>query len=119
MSLPAIPSSFSSVRAGPKTTMTFPFLEKGDAVTKLYKMNCSILRDSYNPAALSLNATMATAASAGVIELPFLADAAAYFCGDFNHNLTEGAIRRLAFIHFSFSHWKPFEWHGNIYQLNN
>tara|TARA_R110000737_G_scaffold331648_1_gene348049 strand:+ start:965 stop:1840 length:876 start_codon:yes stop_codon:yes gene_type:complete len=72
--------------------MTFPFLEKGDAVTKLYKMNCSILRDSYNPAALSLNATMATAASAGVIELPFLADAAAYFCGDFNHNLTEGGM---------------------------
>ena len=92
MSFPSVPAAFANVRATVRTSVSYPFIELGDTSTKVYTMRCSILRDSYNAAQVSLDATMANATNAGVITLPFAADASAYYCGDFNHNVTDGGM---------------------------
>lgn len=92
MSIPSVPTAFANVRATVRTSVAYPFIELGDTSTKVYTMRCSILRDSYNAAQVSLDATMANATNAGVITLPFAADASAYYCGDFNHNVTDGGM---------------------------
>jgi hypothetical protein len=75
--------------------VTYPFIEQGDASTKVYTMRCSVNVADYNSAQISLDATMSSAASAGVISLPFPADSAAYYCGDFNHNIASGSLMQF------------------------
>lgn len=92
MSLPTTTLSFAQVRAVSGTHIKYPFIEQGDSATKEYRMVCVLSQSNYNPALISLNATMSSAASAGVIALPFTADASAYFVGDFNHSPRDGGM---------------------------
>ena len=92
MSLPSIPTAFANVRATARTGIKYPFIELGDASAKVYTMRCSVLRDSYNAAQVALDTPMTSAANAGVISLPFAADAGAYYCGDFNHSVKDGRM---------------------------
>lgn len=57
-----------------------PFAADGDTVTKEYKMICSCKISNYS--APTFAQTMSSATIAKVIQLPFPADAAAYFVGD-------------------------------------
>lgn len=95
MSLPSIPTSFANVRAGARTNVQFPFIEFGDSTTKVYTMRCSVSVANYNASQVSLDAAMTNAAAAGVISLPFPADPAAYYCGDFNHNISDGGMMQF------------------------
>ena len=92
MSLPYIQSTMSSVRAGGDSFISRPFLEDGDTDTKVYNMACSQLEDDYDPEQLDLDDTMTSAASAGVIALPFAADSNAYFVGDTGHTAADGGM---------------------------
>ena len=92
MSLPYIQSTMSSVRAGRESFISRPFLEDGDTDTKVYNMACSQLEDDYDPEQLDLDDTMTSAASAGVIALPFAADSNAYFVGDTGHTAADGGM---------------------------
>ena len=86
MSLPSIPTNFANVRAVAQTYIEYPFIEMGDSATKVYHMICQQTQSSYSASQLDLDDTMSSATSAGVISLPFTADASAYFVGDFNHS---------------------------------
>ena len=92
MSLPYIQSTMSSVRAGGDSFISRPFLEDGDTDTKVYHMACSQLEDDYDSEQLDLDDTMTSAASAGVIALPFAADSNAYFVGDTGHTAADGGM---------------------------
>ena len=90
MSIPYIPSSMALVRAE-QATISYPFIEDGDTSTKVYRMQCSQLATDYDAAQIALDTAMSSATAAGVVELPFAADSAAYFVGDTGHS-REGAL---------------------------
>lgn len=73
----------------------YPFLDKGDPATKVYRMVCEQLADYYDPAQVELDTTMSSAAAAGVIALPFTPDLNAYFVGDTNHSHEPGGMVRF------------------------
>jgi hypothetical protein len=82
----------SQVRAVDGSHISYPFIEDGDTDTKVYNMVCTQLATAYDPEQLELDVAMTSAAAAGVIELPFPADANAYFVGDTNHTSSEGGM---------------------------
>ena len=90
MSLPYTSADFTTPRAGGGSFIEYPFIEAGDNATKVYHLKCSVNKDDY--AAIALDVTMASAANAGVLSLPFTADAAAYCVGDYNHRVTDGVL---------------------------
>ena len=92
MSLPTTDTTFASVRAVSQTHIEYPFIEAGDSSTKVYRMICQINASDYDPAQIALDDTMVSAAAAGVIALPFPADASAYFVGDANHSPMDGGM---------------------------
>lgn len=92
MSLPTTDTIFAQVRAVAQTYIEYPFIERGDNTTKIYHMICSVNRADYNAAQVALDTTMSSAANAGVISLPFAADANAYFVGDFGHTPLDGGL---------------------------
>jgi hypothetical protein len=92
MSLPTTDASFAQVRAVAQTYIEYPFIEIGDNTTKVYHMICQQNRDDYDASQVALDTTMASAANAGVIKLPFAADATAYFVGDFGHSPIDGGL---------------------------
>ena len=92
MSLPYIQPTMSSVRAGGDSFISRPFLTDGDTDTKVYTMACSQLEADYDAEQLDLDDTMTSAASAGVIALPFTADSTAYFVGDTGHATSDGGM---------------------------
>lgn len=92
MSLPTTDTIFAQVRAVAQTYIEYPFIELGDNTTKVYRMICQQNRDDYDASQVALDTTMASAANAGVIKLPFAADATAYFVGDFNHSPVDGGL---------------------------
>ncbi len=89
MSTPTTDAIFAQSRAA-DSWVEYPFMERGDSTAKVYHMKCSVNRDDYAP--LVINATMATNVTAGVISLPFAADATAFFAGDFNHRYKDGGL---------------------------
>ena len=92
MSLPTTDTIFAQVRAVAQTYIEYPFIERGDSATKIYHMICSVNRADYDATQVSLDTTMSNAANAGVISLPFAADANAYFVGDFGHTPLDGGL---------------------------
>lgn len=90
MSIPYTSEDFTTPRAGGDSWIEYPFIEKGDNSSKVYHMRCTVNKDDY--AAIALDTTMASASNADVLALPFTADANAYFVGDFNHRVTDGAL---------------------------
>jgi len=90
MSLPYTSADFTTPRAGGGSFIEYPFIEAGDNVTKVYHLKCSVNKDDY--AAIALDVTMASAANADVLSLPFAADATAYCVGDYNHRVTDGVL---------------------------
>lgn len=92
MSIPYTQPTMANVRAVEGTYISYPFLEDGDTSTKVYNMICTQRESDYSSAQISLDDPMSNAASAGVLELPFPADASAYFVGDTNHTPIGGGI---------------------------
>ena len=90
MSLPTEDEIFALVRAVSQTHTEYPFIESGDNSTKVYHLICVVNQSDYAP--IALDTPMASAEAAGVIELPFPADAAAYFVGDLNHSPLDGGM---------------------------
>tara|TARA_R110000772_G_C13233333_1_gene433009 strand:- start:403 stop:1071 length:669 start_codon:yes stop_codon:yes gene_type:complete len=89
MSLPTTETIFAEVRAS-DSWVQYPLIDQGDPNAKIYNMTCSVNLDDYTPIALST--TMSSAASAGVISLPFDSNITAYHIGDFNHNYRDGKL---------------------------
>ena len=92
MSIPYIQASIASVIATDGTFISYPFIADGDSDTKVYNMICIQRASDYVASQLELNATMSSALSAGVLELPFPADSNAYFVGDTNHTSQTGGM---------------------------
>jgi len=92
MSIPYIQSTMASVRAEDGTFISYPFIDDGDTSTKVYNMVCSQLASDYEANQVELDTPMSSAASAGVIELPFPADNAAFFVGDTGHASKTGGM---------------------------
>lgn len=90
MSLPT--AALADVRAVAQTYIEYPFIEIGDSTTKVYHMICQQNRLDYDAAQVALDTTMASAANAGVVQLPFDPDADAYFVGDFGHSPIDGGL---------------------------
>ena len=90
MSIPYTSEDFTTPRAGGESWVEYPFIEYGDNSTKVYHMRCTVNKSDY--AAIALDTTMASASNADVLTLPFAADTSAYFVGDFNHRVTDGAL---------------------------
>ena len=90
MSIPYTSEDFTTPRASGESWVEYPFIEYGDNTSKVYHMRCTVNKDDY--AAIALDTTMASASNADVLFLPFTADANAYFVGDFNHRVTDGAL---------------------------
>ena len=90
MSIPYTSEDFTTPRAGGESWVEYPFIEYGDNSSKVYHMRCAVNKDDYT--AIALDTTMASASNADVLALPFTADANAYFVGDFNHRVTDGAL---------------------------
>jgi len=90
MSIPYTSEDFTTPRAGGESWIEYPFIEYGDNTSKVYHMRCTVNKDDY--AAIALDTTMASASNADVLVLPFTADANAYFVGDYNHRVTDGAL---------------------------
>lgn len=93
MSLPYDSGNFNAARPTGESYIEYPFEEEGDITTKVYHLICSIHKDSYTPLELNSNIAMTTAAAAGVSSLPFAADSAAYFIGDFGDQIEDGVLR--------------------------
>jgi len=89
MSIPTTDAIFAQSRAA-DSWVEYPFMERGDATAKIYHMKCIVNRADYAP--LVINVAMGSASSAGVISLPFAADANAFFVGDFNHSYKDGGL---------------------------
>lgn len=89
MSLPTTDAIFAQSRAA-DSWVEYPFMERGDSTAKIYHMKCSVNRDDYAP--LVINVAMGSAGAAGVISLPFAANASAFFVGDFNHSYKNGGL---------------------------
>lgn len=90
MSIPYTSEDFTTPRAGGESWIEYPFIEYGDNTSKIYHMRCAVNKDDY--AAIALDTTMTSASNADVLVLPFTADANAYYVGDFNHKVTDGAL---------------------------
>ena len=90
MSLPYTSGDFTKPRAGTESWVEYPFIEEGDNATKVYHLVCVVNEANYTP--ISLNTTMASVGNADVIDLPFTADANAYFVGDFGKTKIEGGL---------------------------
>jgi hypothetical protein len=90
MSIPYTSEDFTTPRAGGESWVEYPFIEYGDNSSKVYHMRCTVNKDDYS--AIALNTTMASASNADVLALPFAADTNAYFVGDFNHRVIDGAL---------------------------
>lgn len=89
MSIPTTDTIFTQSRAA-DSWVEYPFMERGDSTAKIYHMKCSVNRANY--AALTINAPMTSAATAGVISLPFTGNSSAFFVGDFNHAYKDGGL---------------------------
>jgi len=85
MPIPYIQATMADVRAVDGTFISYPFIEDGDTSTKVYNMVCTQKATDYSASQVALDATMSSAAAAGVLVLPFTADAQAYFVGDTGH----------------------------------
>ena len=70
--------------------LEYPFSERLDNTTVEYKIKCSCKRENYSAPAFT--AVMDTAANAGLTDLPFTANANAYFLGDENFSSDEGEL---------------------------
>lgn len=90
MSLPYTSGDFTKPRAGTASWVEYPFIEQGDNATKVYHLVCVVNEANYTP--IALNTTMASATNAGIIDLPFTADASAYFVGDYNKEKIQGGL---------------------------
>ena len=90
MSIPYTSEDFTTPRAGGDSWVEYPFIEYGDNSSKVYHMRCTVNKDDYT--AIALDTTMASASNADVLFLPFAADTSAYFVGDFNHRVIDGAL---------------------------
>jgi hypothetical protein len=90
MSIPYTSEDFTTPRAGGDSWVEYPFIEYGDNSSKVYHMRCTVNKDDYT--AIALSTTMASASNADVLVLPFAADTSAYFVGDFNHRVKDGAL---------------------------
>jgi len=90
MSLPYTSGDFTKPRAGTESWVEYPFIEQGDNATKVYHLVCVVNEANYTP--ISLDTTMASVGNADVIDLPFTADANAYFVGDFGKTKIEGGL---------------------------
>jgi len=90
MSIPYTSEDFTTPRAGGESWVEYPFIEYGDNSSKVYHMRCTVNKDDYT--AIALDTTMASASNADVLTLPFTADTSAYFVGDFNHRVKDGAL---------------------------
>lgn len=93
MSLPYTSGDFTKPRAGTESWVEYPFIEEGDNATKVYHLVCVVNEANYTP--IALDTTMASATNADVIDLPFAADATAYFVGDYNKTKIEGGLVRF------------------------
>jgi len=93
MSLPYTSGDFTKPREGNKSWVEYPFIEEGDNATKVYHLVCVVNEANYTP--IALDTTMASATNADVIDLPFAADATAYFVGDYNKTKIEGGLVRF------------------------
>ena len=89
MSIPTADAIFAQSRAA-DSWVEYPFMERGDSTAKVYHMKCSVNRADYAP--LVINAPMTSAATAGVISLPFVGNALAFFAGDFGHRYLDGGL---------------------------
>ena len=68
----------------------YPFIESGDAATKIYYMRCMVNTANYAPLTTGTG-NLTSAATAGVIALPSgFADATARFCEDTSFTSTSG-----------------------------
>ena len=85
MPIPYIQATMADVRAVDGTFISYPFIEDGDTTTKVYNMVCTQQATEYNASQISLDTAMLSAAAAGVLDLPFPANAQAYFVGDTGH----------------------------------
>jgi len=85
MAIPYIQPTMAFVRAVDGTYISYPFIEDGDATSKVYNMVCTQQATDYSASQVALDATMSSAAAAGVLVLPFTADSDAYFVGDTGH----------------------------------
>ena len=84
--IPYVQPSMALVRAVDGTFISYPFIEDGDATTKVYNLVCTQRASDYNAAQIDLDDNMSSAANAGVIALPSgWADSNAYFVGDTGH----------------------------------
>ena len=90
MSIPYTSEDFTTPRAGGESWTEYPFIEYGDNTTKVYHMRCTVNKSDYAP--IALDTTMASASNADVLVLPFAADTSAYFVGDYNHRVKDGAL---------------------------
>ena len=93
MSLPYTSGDFTTPRAGTESWIEYPFIEEGDNATKVYHLVCVVNEADYAP--IALDVTMANATNADVIDLPFTADANAYFVGDYYKTKIEGGLVRF------------------------
>lgn len=90
MSIPYTSEDFTTPRAGGESWIEYPFIEYGDNTSKVYHMRCTVNKGDYAP--IALDTTMANASNADVLALPFAADTSAYFVGDYNHRVKDGAL---------------------------
>lgn len=90
MSIPYTSGDFTKPRANGNSRIEYPFIKQGDNVTKIYHIECTVNHANYAP--IALDVAMTTATAAGVLELPFTADADAYCVGDYNINKNDGCM---------------------------
>ena len=90
MSIPYTSGDFTKPRANGNSRIEYPFIKQGDNVTKIYHIECTVNHADYAP--IALDVAMTTATAAGVLELPFTADADAYCVGDYNINKNNGCM---------------------------
>lgn len=96
MPIPYTQSTMASVRAVDGTYISYPFLEDGDTSTKVYNMVCTQRAVDYQANQVELDDPMTSAATAGVLELPFPSDSSAYFIGDTNHTTSPGGMLQFS-----------------------
>lgn len=88
MAIPYQYGDFSLIRAI-AGWRTYPLIEDGSPNAIVYNLRCIVNETDYTKPAL--NATMASAVTAGVIALPWT-NASAYFVGDFGHSNSNGGL---------------------------
>ena len=74
--------------------INYPFANDGDAASEVYMIRCVCKNDEYEAPLFS--DVMDTAANAKLLELPFAADATAYFAGD--HSFRSAGGGEMSFI---------------------